>query len=231
MAKPAARDTNPNRVRPGPHRPEGAPAGPDAVRNAVIEAAGHLFAKDGVDTVSLRDIAAVADVQLALIPRYFGSRDDLIETVFADLTTKIAQGLADRPLQQVSFEPDSAMSRWTALLNHYAATGKQLPTANASFNPVQALAKVFEQEYGLDPTAARLRGAQVVAFSLGWRVFEDYLISWGKLKAVKRQTLHDEVTSIARRIGATPWPSPPEPPRSGARESREEIGGREHFRE
>jgi hypothetical protein len=59
-----------------------------------------------------------------------------------------------------------------------------------------------------------LRGAQVVAFSLGWRVFEDYLISWGKLKTIKRQTLHDEVTSTARRIGATPWPSPPEPPRA-----------------
>jgi AcrR family transcriptional regulator len=178
----------------------------------VIEAAGQLFAKDGVDAVSLRDIAAAADVQLALIPRYFGSRDDLIETVFADLTTKIAQGLVDRPLQQVSFDPDSVMSRWTALLNHFAATGKQLPISNASFNPVQALAKVFEQEYGLDPTAARLRGAQVAALSLGWRVFEDYLVNWGELNTVERQTLHDEVTSMARRIGATPWPSPPEPP-------------------
>ena len=215
MAKPAARD-NLNRVRPGPRRPEGAPVGPDAVRNAVIEAAGHLFAKDGIDAVSLRDIAAAADVQLALIPRYFGSREGLIEAVFADLTAKIAQGLLDRPLQQVSFDPDSAMTRWTALLNHFAVTNKQLPDSNASFNPVQALAKVFEQEYGLDPTAARLRGAQVAALSLGWRVFEDYLINWGKLKTIKRQTLHDEVTSMARRIGATPWPSPPEPPRSGA---------------
>jgi hypothetical protein len=54
---------------------------------------------------------------------------------------------------------------------------------------VRRIGNVFEQECGLDPTAARLRGAQVVAFSLGWRVFEDYLISGGKLKAVNRQTL------------------------------------------
>ena len=213
MASSVARDANPNRSRPGPRRPAGAPTGPDAVRDAVIGASGHLFAKDGVEAVSLRDIAAAADVQLALIPRYFGSRDELIEAVFDDLTTKIAQGLIDRPLEQVSFEPDSAMSRWTAVLNHFAVTGKQIPTSKTSFNPVHALAKVFETEYGLDPIAARLRGAQVVAFSLGWRVFEDYLINWGKLKTIKRQSLHDEVTSMARRIGATPWPSPPEPPR------------------
>ena len=197
----------------GPRRSPGAPVGPAAVRHAVIEAAGHLFAMEGVDAVSLRDIAVAADVQLALLPRYFGSRAGMIEAVFADLTTKIAQGLLDRPLEQVSFDPDSAMSRWTAVLNHFAVTGKRVPTSKDSFNPVQALAKVFEHEYGLDPTAARLRGAHVVAFSLGWRVFEDYLITWGKLKTIKRQTLHDEVTSTARRIGATPWPSPPEPPR------------------
>jgi AcrR family transcriptional regulator len=63
----------------------------------VIESAGRLFANAGVDAVSLRDIATAADVQLALIPRYFGSREGLIEAVFGALTTKVAQGLVDRP--------------------------------------------------------------------------------------------------------------------------------------
>ena len=53
--------------RPGPRRAPGAPAGPDEVRRAVLDAAAPLFAERGVDAVSLRDIAAGADVHLALI--------------------------------------------------------------------------------------------------------------------------------------------------------------------
>ena len=78
---------------------------------------------------------------------------------------------------------------------------------------MEALATVFEHEHGLDPTAARVRGAQVVAFSLGWRIFERYLISWGSVKTIERQQLHDEVTAMARRIGATAWPPPRDPAR------------------
>ncbi|MCB1261014.1 MAG: TetR family transcriptional regulator, partial [Acidimicrobiales bacterium] len=59
---------------PGPRRPAGAPVGPDAVRRAVLDAAAELFGHHGVQATSLRDIAAAADVQLALIARYVGTR-------------------------------------------------------------------------------------------------------------------------------------------------------------
>ena len=65
--------------------------------------------------------------------------------------------------------------------------------------------------YGLDPRAARLRAAQIVAAALGWRIFEDYLIEAGELDDVPIETLRDELARSARRLGATPWPSPPDP--------------------
>ncbi len=199
--------------RPGPRRPAGAPVGPDEVRAAVIEAAGLLFVRYGVDRVSLRDIAAAADVQLGLIARYVGSRDELDEAVFVDFTSKVARELVDKPLEQVSFERESVVGQWVALLTHFAMLSRPLPPSTAQFNPVSALAEVFEHEYGADRVAARLRAAQVLASALGWRIFENFLLDWGGLRGIGRTRLHAELNSLHRRVGATPYPSPPDPRR------------------
>ena len=79
------------------------------------------------------------------------------------------------------------------------------------FNPVMAMAETLMEGYGLDSEAARLRAAQIVAAALGWRIFEDYLIEAGELDAVPLDVLRDELAHSARRLGATPWPSPPDP--------------------
>jgi len=200
--------------RPGPRRPEGAPAGPDAVRRAVLDAAGDLFARRGVENVSLRDVARAADVQLGLIARYIGSREQLLIAVFADLSEALAAEVLARPLEQISFEWDSTMGRWTILLNHLVLRPEG-PPITSTFNPVLGLATVIQRAYGLDDEGARLRGAQIVASALGWRIFEDYLITAGALDALPPVVLRDELTALHRRIGATPWPSPPDPQSTG----------------
>ncbi len=54
-----------------------------------------------------------------------------------------------------------------------------------------------------------------MATALGWRIFEDYLVEAAHLDDVPIETLRDELVHSARRLGATPWPSPPDPlPRS-----------------
>lgn len=148
---------------------------------------------------------------MSLIRRYVGSREDLIETVFVDLTESLAQEVLDRPLQQISFERDSVMGRWTIMINHFAVTGDSLVPANAAFNPMLALAEVITENYGLDERAARLRGAQIVASALGWRIFEKYLVSAGNLTDMDVSLLRDELTATHRRVGATPWTPPPDP--------------------
>ncbi len=86
-------------------------------------------------------------------------------------------------------------------------------TSQLEFNPVRAIAEVAEHEYGLDPAAARLRGAQVVASALGWRLFEDFLIEAGGLDDEPIEGLRHELTGLHRRIAATPYPSPADPRR------------------
>src|SRR6476659_2097121 len=94
---------------PGPRRAPGAPVGPEGVRRAVLEAGALLFAERGVDAVSLRDIAAKADVHLALIARYVGSRDELVLAVFDHLSEQVAEAVVDNPLSGQGFGIDTVM--------------------------------------------------------------------------------------------------------------------------
>ena len=88
---------SPRSRRPGPRRPAGSPTGPDEVRRAVLDAAAMLFALRGVDAVPLRDIAAAADVHLALIRLYVGTREELVLAVFDYLSDQVARAVAENP--------------------------------------------------------------------------------------------------------------------------------------
>ena len=198
--------------RPGPRRTAGAPSGPEAVRLAVLDAAARLFAERGVDQVPLREIAREANVQLALIHRYVGSREELVRETFDHLGRQLAQDVLARPLEGHGFDADSTMGRWTRIASYLAISGAP-PSEAAPFNPVVAIAETIQDAYGLDATAARIRGAQIVASALGWRLFERYLIAAGDLDDLPIDMLRADLTAAHRRLGATPWPSPPDPPR------------------
>ena len=196
--------------RPGPKRREGSPVGREEVRRAVFDAAAMLFATRGVDAVSLRDIAHEADVHFTLIRRYVGARDDLVDAVFADLSGQLAAAVLENPLSGQGHGVDTVMGKWTRVAAALVIGGRPV-SGQAGFNPVLAMADTLMDGYGLDPLAARLRAAQVVAQALGWRIFEGYLVEAGGLEGVPLATLREELVHSARRTGATPWPSPPDP--------------------
>src|SRR5215831_5980965 len=54
----------------------------DQTRTAILAAAERLYAERGFGDVTLRDIVAVADVNLAAVNYHFGSKDDLIAELF-----------------------------------------------------------------------------------------------------------------------------------------------------
>ena len=195
---------------PGPRRPAGSPAGPDEVRRAVLDAAAALFAQRGVDAVSLRDIAAAADVHVALIIRYIGHREELVAEVFRRVSDQVARAVQENPLAGQGFSPDTVMGKWVRIAAALVISGRSLESRR-DFNPVVAMAQTLMAGYGMAEEAARLRAAQIVAAALGWRIFEAYLVEAGGLGDVPLETLRDELARSARRLGATPWPSPPDP--------------------
>ena len=56
---------------------------------AIINTAEKLFATNGFDGTSVRDIAQEANVNVAMISYYFGSKEKLMEAVFEQRTTNI----------------------------------------------------------------------------------------------------------------------------------------------
>jgi AcrR family transcriptional regulator len=52
-------------------------------REQLLDAAERLFAARGVDAVSLREITAAADANVAAVNYHFGSKDNLVREVFA----------------------------------------------------------------------------------------------------------------------------------------------------
>lgn len=74
------------------------PTGREEVREAVLAAAARRFAAEGPHA-SLRDIAADAGVNLGLIHRHFGNKDDLLRAVLQHI---VRSGTAE-----ISREPDA----------------------------------------------------------------------------------------------------------------------------
>ena len=177
------------------------------MRRAVLDAVAMLFAARGVGQVSLRDIAEAADTHLALISRYIGNREELELAVFDDLSEQLARSVDEHPLEGQGHGVDSVMGRWVVVATSLVIRGREL-AGRRGFNPVVAMADTLAGAFGLDPVAARVRAAQIVATAIGWRVFEDYLVAAGELDEIPVETLREELVHSGRRLGATPWPAP-----------------------
>jgi AcrR family transcriptional regulator len=63
----------------------------ETTRKLILDAAEQLFAKHGINGVSLRTIVARAGVNTAAIHYHFGSKDGLVEAVFARRAVPIAE--------------------------------------------------------------------------------------------------------------------------------------------
>ncbi|ATL69727.1 TetR/AcrR family transcriptional regulator [Nocardia terpenica] len=89
-----------------------------ATRAAVLAAAKELFAERGYERATVRDIAARAGVNQALLFRYFGNKDELFRAAIADQgRILIEEGPADALLSRLlgrSLEPSdiAAQGRW-----------------------------------------------------------------------------------------------------------------------
>lgn len=197
--------------RPGPRRAAGLPTGPAEVRSAVIAAAAELFSREGVSEVSLRQIAAAAQVNPALISRYIGSREDLVRMVFADLTDRLVDDITAAPSASRGFDTDTVMGQWTRVLTHLVLT--DIDTAiEIGRAPVEVLSEAVEGLYDQDRAAARLRVAQLMGSAIGWRLFEPYLVAAADIDSMTLDDYRSELTRTHRRLAATPLPSPPDPP-------------------
>jgi AcrR family transcriptional regulator len=143
------------------------------VRAAILAAARRRFATQG-PSASTRDIAADANVNLGLLHRHFGTKDELIRAVFADAAGRgyASAGAAatfDEALERTftgTFDGDDTYAR---MLAGVLLAGRHPRELQDEFPTMGRLL-----ELGGPDSRRRLLLTMLVAF--GWQVFADFLV-------------------------------------------------------
>jgi AcrR family transcriptional regulator len=191
--------------------------GKPGTRQAVLGAARQLFAERGYDGASVRDIAAAAGVDPALVHHYFGTKQGLFLAVLgapfnpADLVPAVTGGgLAELPERLVR----TFLSLWddpvsgpaaVALLrssHHNDWTARLLK----EFLTTQVLRRALAQ-VELPPCEAPLRSALVVSQMLGLAVAR-YVLAFEPLATAPAETVVAVLAPTIRRYLTEPLAPP-----------------------
>jgi AcrR family transcriptional regulator len=108
----------PSRRQPG--RPAAESDRPD-VRDALLEAAGRLFARHGAAEVSLRRVADEAGVTPAMVHYYFGSREGLYDAMLERAFSRVLARVREVARREAGGE-DPEAERFGALLEVLVGT-------------------------------------------------------------------------------------------------------------
>jgi len=92
-------------------RPRGRPAGVETadIRNAILDTAETLFARNGYAATSIRAIADAVSVNPAMIHYYFGSKDALLKQVLDRALEPLADAIAN--MRNAGQAPASEIAR------------------------------------------------------------------------------------------------------------------------
>jgi len=83
-------------------------------RRQILEAAVHVFAKNGFHTSRVGDIAEEAGIAYGLVYHYFKSKEELLETIFRDTWTQMLERV--REVEGSSVPAREGVRQVTALL-------------------------------------------------------------------------------------------------------------------
>lgn len=194
------------------------------VSDALVAAAERLFAIKGPNAVSLRDIAAEADVNFGLLHRHIGTREALLRLVFDRVSENASPSLAEAPDFAAAVEvmrAGNADNLYARMMAWAVLEGYPLDEQRTNLRPAtrtlleHARAAVEDGSTDADRDARAVL-ALAYAIHLGWRLFAEHLVAAFELTGNEADL--DRVVSAV--IAALPSclhvaPSPParRPPR------------------
>ena len=146
--------------------------------NALLEAATTLFAAHGPGAVSLRDVARQANVNLGLIHRYIGGKQDLLEMVLErrpgmpalpPAPPRSAAELVDLLLELLA-----ADAAYTRIMLRATLDGFEVPRSQQAFPLIERA--VATARSTLPPPDAELRVGLLAAAAFGWQALGPLLL-------------------------------------------------------
>jgi AcrR family transcriptional regulator len=162
-----------------------------AVRRAILEAAAELFSSKGPGNVSLRDVARKAGVNHALIGRYVGNRKQLVNEVYSSLAAQVTEEFVQDPQRPLDYAPSAASQRLFRLLAYLLLSGER-PSHLAEPSPLRALIDSVRSVSGTDDETAAIRGIHLAASTLGWRLFEPFLVAAAGLEDTPIEKIREQ---------------------------------------
>jgi len=181
------------------------PTGRDEIRTAVLAAAARHFAAHGT-SASLRDIADDAQVNVGLIHRHFGNKDELLKAVLGAQTTAGAAFVATTLDPAVAvrhiFEQskDSPYIRTLAWLLLADERAEQFQDHYPTIDALRRKLRTEEQQLGL-----------LASFAIiyGWAVFGDQLLAAFDQKEHNRDYVTSRLGDLLQQLVATGIPLSP----------------------
>jgi AcrR family transcriptional regulator len=191
------------------------PTGRDEVVEALLDAAEHLFERDGPADVSLRSIAREADVNHGLVHRHFGTRDDLVDRLLERMAARWTDELeatgdylgAIESILGTDDEASTTAGAWIRLLAWSLLT--EPPDRSGA---VQRRHATLDRLPSLlpdgEPGDATLTTAAALALVFGWRFFHPYIRAALHLEDAEFTELQDAMRTHLHRIVAQPSDTP-----------------------
>jgi len=177
------------------------PKGREEVADALIKSAAELVSKRGFAAVSVREIAAHANVNHGLVHKYFGSKANLIRTALdrlaADFRKTAGQPVDFRDALRRSEMALREHEEYSSLLLRVMIDGDELTTVQSNFDFLENLIRLVtkEQKNGsmTSQIDARMIVAGIIALGYGLQVFAPYLLPATKLDKKSREKMIAEI--------------------------------------
>lgn len=140
-------------------------------RKRLILAAKHLFSEHGFDAVSTRMIATEAGVNLAMISYYFGSKEQLLKTIFEEVLPEFRKTL-------LAFKELDAghWQKWCMVMDAYA----DRIILNCNFAKMMYRELTYQQR-------PELQMAVVKTLAGNWEVLESYISDGQQAGAFRKE--------------------------------------------
>lgn len=184
------------------------PTGRTAVRAAVLDSAVALFAERGPASVSLRDIAGAANVNLGLLHRHFGSKAELVTAAIEHFRAR-TRTRVDAAVQASDFSSefiqvlreDAAV--YPRLMAWALLDGVEPESLQESYPSVVAIVARLEAA-GFEPDLARARAAVAFGTAVGFVFFEPALRVAAELDTVPDALIDATLADTMRSLFELP---------------------------
>lgn len=160
--------------------------------DAVAAAGDRLLRERSPSAVSMRDIAAEADVNLGLIHRYVGSKDDVITLVLRRHTIAARAAVAD------ATDTATLLDLVAATIVDQPRTGPLMAGLILDGIDVAALKREFPLLDELAREGSEVGAAIAYALALGWEVFGPSLLEATRGESAGAGPTRDELVAALR---------------------------------